>query len=206
MTTQSLSSHTPTLIPLLAFHSSNNSNVGYLFSVPPIRPASGSRYPTRRLLGGRPGRHLSVDAEGAEGGREVGQVVGALGDVGPADLAAALLGIGGVLDGGDGEGARRLPAGAALAGAVPDVLRLAELEGLVEHARVQDVPGRGHPQAPLRVQLTLVIDDDLDVPVAADLDHPPLRRLGARVRDGDEVDVLVLRGQVGQGLEDFLGD
>jgi len=61
------------------------------------------------------------DTYALDGGVPVGEDVGAGGNVVPADEAVLV----------DGESAARLPAGAALGRAIPDVLLLAELEGVV---------------------------------------------------------------------------
>lgn len=56
------------------------------------------------------------------------------------------------------------------------------------------MPGGGHAKAEEGVQVALLVDDDIDVPVPAHGDNPALRSLGRRVRDGDEVHVLVVGG------------
>lgn len=138
-----------------------------------------------------------LDAERPDGLVEVGHVVGRGGDLDAADGAVGV----------DAERAGRLPAVAALGGAVPDVLLLAELEGLVERQGAEDVPGARGGQPPAGVHLALVVDDDLDLPVAADLDDPALRGLGRRVRHGHAVQLVLVLGRDGrQGLERLFGD
>ena len=127
---------------------------------------------------------------------EVGEVVSGSRDLSPADDTISV----------DGEGAAGLPAGAALGGAVPDALVLAETNGPVKRHRVQDVPGARHAQPPLGVQLALVVDDDGDVPVAAHLHDPALRRLWRRVRHRDEVHLLVRSRERGERSEGLLCD
>lgn len=131
---------------------------------------------------GRRGFRLRRDTDALDGGVPVGYVVGARGDVAPADEAVLV----------DGEGAGGLPARAALGRAVPDVLRLAELEGVVEGDGGEHVPGRGHAEPEERVQVALLVDHHAHVPVAAHADDPALRGLRRRVRDRDEVDVFVV--------------
>lgn len=106
----------------------------------------------------------------------------------------------------DGEGAGGLPAGAALGGAVPDFLGLAELQGVVEGDGGEDVPGGGHAEAEEGVEVALLVDDDAHVPVAAHGHDPALRGLRGRVRDGDEVYVLVVCGEACESFEGLFGD
>lgn len=106
----------------------------------------------------------------------------------------------------DGEGARHLPARAALGRAIPDILPFAELQRVVEGDGVHQMPGRGHAEAEEGVQVALLVDDDAHIPIAADLHHPALRGLGRRMRDGDEIDIFVFVGELREGLEGLFGD
>jgi len=97
----------------------------------------------------------------------------------------------------DGEAAARLPPRAALRRRVPDALVLAEAVGRVQRPGVQRVPRGGDAEPPCAVEVPVRVDDDLDVPLAADLDDPGVRVGLGRVRDGDAVDLWVLGGEFG---------
>ena len=71
-----------------------------------------------------------------------------------------------------------LPPRAALRRSVPDALVRSEFEGVVQGARVEDVPAVGDAEAPLRVQVALLVDDHLDAPDAANLGDPALCGFG----------------------------
>jgi hypothetical protein len=68
------------------------------------------------------------------------------------------------------------------------------------------VPGRRHAEPEQGVQVPLLVNDDAHIPVAANGNNPALGGLGRRVRDGDEVDVLVVVGELGELLEGLFGN
>lgn len=113
--------------------------------------------------------------QGPQGGVEIGYLAGRPRDIDPAHDAAAV----------DGEGARQLPAGPALGGAVPDALGLAELDGAEEARGPDGVPVRGQAEPPARVEVAARVDDDVRLPGAADLLDPAVGGGRVRVRDGD---------------------
>lgn len=106
----------------------------------------------------------------------------------------------------DGEGAGRLPPRAALGGPVPDVLLLAELERVVEGHGREHVPSGGCAEAEQGVEVALLVNDDAHVPVTAHAHDPAFCGFGRRMRDGDEVYVLVVGGERGEGFEGLFGD
>lgn len=74
--------------------------------------------------------------------------------------------------------------------------------------RVEVVPDTREAEAPGGVDGAVLVDDDLDVPGAADQVEPLLRGGGRRVRDGDagEAVALVGGGELAEGEEGLLGN
>lgn len=90
-----------------------------------------------------------------------------------------------------------MPARPALGGAVPDALGLAELDSIVDAHGPHGVPVRGETKAPGGVDITVLVDDDLGVPLAANLRDPAVGGVLRRVRDGEAVDEFGVGGREG---------
>lgn len=99
-----------------------------------------------------------------------------------------------------------LPSRAALGGRVPDALVLAEAVGRVQRPGVEGVPGGADAQPPGAVEVAVRVGDDLDLPLAADLDDPLVRVGLGGVRDGNAVDFGVAGGEFRQEAERLFGD
>lgn len=69
------------------------------------------------------------------------------------------------------------------------------------------MPVRSQAEAPGGVDIAVLVDDDLGVPLAADLRDPAVGGVLGRVRDGDAVDeVGVGGGEGGQFAKGLFGD
>jgi hypothetical protein len=107
----------------------------------------------------------------------------------------------------DGIHAARLPPATALANLLPpDALLLAEQVLVVAVARVQQVAPVGDAEAPQGIEVAVLVDDDVEVPGAAELAQPGVGRGLCAVRDCDEVDRRVPVCEGAELQEQFLGD
>jgi hypothetical protein len=109
---------------------------------------------------------------------------------------------------------------------VPNPLLSPQLPRMPQRQRVDGIPGRAQAQAPGVVEGALGVDENLDFPLAADLDDPSvgrwwlvdgergkmgdsvplIRLLLVRLRDSNAVDFGVVVGQVGEQFECLFGD
>lgn len=104
------------------------------------------------------------------------------------------------------ERAALLPPASALCGPIPYALGGPQLVHRPQDGRADSMQGAAESKAPLRVEITLGVDDDVDFPGTAHLRQPALCSLLGGVGDGDTIDFFLFLGDCCECFKRLLGD